>query len=55
MFSYAILKAAIRNIQHSNNTIILVAIRFPPPPSASCSNLEPLSSALNIYDEYQDL
>lgn len=53
MFSYAILKAAIRNIQHSNNTIILVAIRFPP--SASCSNLEPLSSALNIYDEYQDL
>lgn len=54
MFSYAILKAAIRNIQHSNNTIILVAIRFPPP-SASCSNLEPLSSALNIYDEYQDL
>lgn len=54
MFSYAILKAAIRNIQHSNNNKnILVAIRFPP--SASCSNLEPLSSALNIYDEYQDL
>lgn len=54
MFSYAILKATIRNIQHSNNKNILVAIRSPPP-SASCSNLEPLSSALNIYDEYQDL
>lgn len=53
MFSYAILKAAIRNIQHSNNKNILVAIRFPP--SAFCSNLKPLSSALNIYDEYQDL